>query len=322
MKDRILALLKEAEDFVSGERLSEILGITRSGVWKHINSLKEEGYVIESVRNRGYRLTEAPDRLDGAYISSLVKDCVAGSRIVTLETVDSTNEEVKRLARQGAESGLVVAAESQTAGKGRFSRSWSSGHDGGLYFSILLRTELPPADIASITLSTGYAVCLAIREYAGIDALIKWPNDIIVGSKKLCGILTEMAAQIDRIDYVVTGIGINVNNSSFPEEIADKATSLFLETGKTFDRSEFLACVLKKLDKVVGDFLVSLSIEDIEGFKSLCATMGRRVTVKRHAGDICGTACDVLTTGELVVRTEDGKEIIVNSGEVTVQGIY
>lgn len=322
MKGKIISLLKENGGYVSGEKISEELGITRSAVWKHINSLKEEGCIIDSVRNKGYRLISEPDNLDEKKIRGLLNVAMIGRDLITMKSVDSTNEEAKRLAHEGAPHGLVIASDRQTAGKGRFSRKWSSEPDGGLYFSVLLKPELPPSDIASITLSAGYAVCLAVREYTGLDAGIKWPNDVILGSKKLCGILTEMAAQSDRIDYVIIGIGINVNNISFPDEIAEKAVSLRMAAGSPIDRSEFFACVINKLDRVIGDFLISLSIDDIAHFKELCATMGRNVTVVRSGQEISGVACDVSPTGELIIRLENGKEITVTSGEVTVQGIY
>lgn len=322
MKARILSILKCADGYVSGESLSKVLGITRSAVWKHITALREEGYKINSVTNKGYYLENMPDILSSEAVTAGLETTLIGGRVITMKTVDSTNEEIKRLARQGAEEGILVTSEEQTAGKGRFSRVWKSGNDGGLYFSFLLKPDLPPADISSITLAAGYAVCLAIREYTGIDARIKWPNDIIVGNKKLCGILTEMAAQSDRIDYVIPGIGINVNNHKFPEDIAEKATSIYLETGKETNRNDLLREVIKKLDETISRFFVSLSIDDIEDFKNICATMGRTVTVTRSGQEITGTACSITATGELVITAKDGNELIISSGEVTVQGIY
>ena len=271
MKGKIISLLKENGGYMSGEKISEELGITRSAVWKHINSLKEDGYEIDSVRNKGYMLTAEPDHLDEEKIRSKLDVSAIGKRLVILKTVDSTNEEAKRLARSGGQHGLIVTSDSQTNGKGRFSRKWSSGPDGGLYFSILLKPDLPPSD---------------------------------------------------RIDYVIIGIGINVNNQSFPEEIAHKAISMRMALGRPIDRSDFFACVINKLDRVIGDFLISLSIDDIAHFKTLCATMNRTVTIVRAGQEITGTACDVSPGGELIVRLEGGKEITVTSGEVTVQGIY
>ena len=185
-----------------------------------------------------------------------------------------------------------------------------------------MRPDLPPADIASITLASGYAVCLAVRAFTGLPAEIKWPNDIIIGTKKLCGILTEMAAQSDKVDYVVIGIGINVNNRSFPAVIADKATSLAMESGHSWDRNALLGCVLRQLEEVLTRFFVSLSIEDVARFNELCATIGRNVTIKRGGRTIVGTARSVSAVGELLIATPEGRELSVNSGEVTVQGIY
>ncbi len=321
VKSKILLQLKKADGYISGEQLSSALGVTRSAVWKNIKALKADGYEIDSVRNRGYRLLSIPDLLNKDEIMNNTKTGLVGKRLVVLDSVDSTNEEIKRLAAKGEESGTIVAAERQTAGKGRFGRVWTS-ENGGLYFTLLLRPELPPNDISSITLAAGYAVCLAVREYTGLEAMIKWPNDIIIGSKKICGILTEMAAQSDRIDYVAIGIGININHESFPDEIAHKATSLFLETGSKLDRNKFFSIVIECLDRVLEKFLVSLSTEDIKLFKKMCATLDRRVTIRKNGADISGIASDITTSGELIVTKEDGEKITVNSGEVTVQGIY
>ena len=311
----------KADGYISGEQLSAQLGITRSAVWKYINALKKDGCMIDSVRNRGYRLVEAPDMLNVQEIMEGLKTEVAGKKLIVLDSVDSTNEEIKRLAAKGEPSGTIVAAERQTKGKGRFGRFWDSG-SGGLYFTLILRPELPPSDISSITLAAGYAVCLAVREYYDIDAKIKWPNDVIVGNKKICGILTEMAAQSDRIDYVAIGIGINLNHESFPQEISDKAASLRTITGKKTDRNDFFRTLITFLDRVLSRFLVSLSVEDTIRFREVCATIGRRVTVQRGNETISGIAEDISPGGELIVKNDKGEIISINSGEVTVQGIY
>ena len=156
----------------------------------------------------------------------------------------------------------------------------------------------------------------------GLDARIKWPNDIIIGNRKIVGILTEMAAQTDMLEYVIIGIGINVNNERFPEDITRKAGSIYLETGEKTDRNRLLHEVIKTLDAVLSSFMVSLYIDDMEGFRSLCATIGRSVSVKRGIAELCGTATDITATGELVIQDNDGHEYCINSGEVTVQGIY
>ena len=319
MKDRILSVLKNADGYVSGEDLSKNLGITRSAVWKHISQLKDEGYIINSVRNRGYKLENVFDMIDEKKLSFNAE--TLGMKIILLKSTDSTNSELKRLARVNSESGTVVCAYSQTAGKGRFGRQWNSD-TGGLYFSFILRADLPPSDIASITLAAGYAVCLAIRNYTGLDAKIKWPNDVIIENRKVCGILTEMAAQSDRMDYIIVGTGINLNNAAFPEEIRQKATSVFIETGKNTDKTDFFRTVLIYLDKVMTSFMISISLDDMDNFRKLCATLGRKVSVQRGEKVISGKAVDITPMGELVIETEDNTKISVLSGEVTVQGIY
>lgn len=321
MKDKVIEILSEAGDYVSGEELSRQLGVSRTAIWKYIKALREEGYEIGSSTNKGYILESCPERLDAEKVSGGAFFETVGTKIEIMDSVDSTNNEVKRRAADGAESGLIIAAERQTGGKGRLGREWCSD-EGGLYFTALLRPELPPTDIASITLAAGYAVCLAIRRATGLDARIKWPNDIVIGNKKVCGILTEMAAQSDMLDYVAIGIGVNVNHKSFPEEIGGKATSLLIETGESFDRNALLREMIYYLDAVLSSFLISLYIDDMDNFRGLCVTIGRQVSVTRNGAELTGTATDVNALGELIIRDSDGKEHTINSGEVTVQGIY
>lgn len=320
MKTKILRILEDTSDYVSGEELSKKLGVSRTAIWKNINALRSDGYVISSVTNRGYRLEEIPDLLDKDIISDSLNTSVIGKKIEVLKTVDSTNEEIKRRAANGEPSGLIIVAEEQTKGKGRLGKSWS-GNKGGLFFTALIRPDMSPSDISSITLAAGYGVCLAIREYTGLDARIKWPNDIIIGNKKIVGILTEIAAQTDKLDYAAIGIGINVNNN-FPDEISHKATSLYAELGKEINRNDFFRCVIKRLDKVISSFLVCMSIDDITSFTELCATIGRNVSVKRNGRLIDGKAIGLSKYGELIITDEAGENYIINSGEVTVQGIY
>lgn len=321
MKEKVLSLLKESGEYISGEQISEAFGVSRSAVWKAVKALRQEGYEIDSVTNKGYRLVKMPNILSSAQISQGLDTQLVGSRIAVIHTVDSTNDEVKRQAANGADSGLVVIAEEQTAGKGRLGRSWKSA-PGGIYFSILLRPELAPADVPGITLAVGLAVCLAIREFTGCEAMIKWPNDIIIGRKKICGILTEMAAQTDMVDYVVVGAGINVNNKSFAPEISQKATSLYIETGGELELSKLMQSVLKHIDERIGSYLTSVSIDDAKLYKSLCATIGRNVSLERGDKKIEGTATDITFDGKLIITLADGSTLEVGSGEVTVQGIY
>ena len=322
MKEQVLKMLEADGGYVSGEYLSRMLGVSRTAVWKVIKRLREEGYIIDSVTNKGYCLKGKPDFLDENIIGRDINTAVIGTKIEVLKTVDSTNEEIKRRASNGAKSGLIIAAECQTGGKGRFGRKWESESGEGIYFTFLLRPGLPPADIASITLATGYAVCEALREYSGVEAKIKWPNDIVINNKKVCGILTEMAAQMDMVDYVAVGIGINVNNKSFSEDIKWKSTSVFIETGKLTERNLLFREVIKKLDLIISEFLTGIPEERKTHFKELCITLGRSVTAMRGGTEIKGTAVDVSSGGDLIIRQSSGELVSVNSGEVVVQGIY
>ena len=247
---------------------------------------------------------------------------IIGKNLIVLDSVDSTNDYLKKLGNEGCENGTVVAAREQTKGKGRLGRTWQSKKDDGIAFSVLLRPNVAPSEVSAITPLAGLAVCKAIREYTKLDCVIKWPNDIIVGRKKLVGILTEMSAEFDAVEYVITGIGINVDHTSFPEEIAFKATSLLLETGRHVDKNEFLACVVEHIENEFVKNNLELTSTALSEYTDLCATVGRSVTFQRGTRRISGMAVGVSEHGELKVMMSDGTICLVNSGEVTVQGIY
>ena len=322
MQKKILDILLNADDFISGQEISENLGVSRQAVWKSINALKEKGYEIQSVTNRGYRLVSSPDYLNESSLKSLLHNKIIGKNLIVLDSVNSTNDYLKKLGNEGCENGTVVAAREQTKGKGRLGRTWQSKKDDGIAFSVLLRPNVAPSEVSAITPLAGLAVCKAIREYTRLDCVIKWPNDIIVGRKKLVGILTEMSAEFDAVEYVITGIGINVDHTSFPEEIAFKATSLLLETGRHIDKNEFLACVLEHLENEFVKNNLELTPTALSEYTDLCATVGRSVTFQRGTRRISGMAVGVSEHGELKVMMSDGTISLVNSGEVTVQGIY
>lgn len=322
MQKRILDILLNTDDFISGQEISEKLGVSRQAVWKSINALKEKGYEIQSVTNRGYRLVSSPDYLNESSLKTLLHNKIIGKNLIVLDSVNSTNDYLKKLGNEGCENGTVVAAREQTRGKGRLGRTWQSKKDDGIAFSVLLRPNVAPSEVSAITPLAGLAVCKAIREYTRLDCVIKWPNDIIVGRKKLVGILTEMSAEFDAVEYVITGIGINVDHTSFPEEIAFKATSLLLETGRHIDKNEFLACVLEHLENEFVKNNLELTPTALSEYTDLCATVGRSVTFQRGTRRISGMAVGVSEHGELKVMMSDGTICLVNSGEVTVQGIY
>lgn len=322
MQKKILDILLNADDFISGQEISEKLGVSRQAVWKSINALKEKGYEIQSVTNRGYRLVSSPDYLNESSLKTLLHNKIIGKNLIVLDSVNSTNDYLKKLGNEGCENGTVVAAREQTRGKGRLGRTWQSKKDDGIAFSVLLRPNVAPSEVSAITPLAGLAVCKAIREYTKLDCVIKWPNDIIVGRKKLVGILTEMSAEFDAVEYVITGIGINIDHTSFPEEIAFKATSLLLETGRHIDKNEFLACVLEHLENEFVKNNLELTPTALSEYTDLCATVGRSVTFQRGTRRISGMAVGVSEHGELKVMMSDGTISLVNSGEVTVQGIY
>ena len=237
MKHKILDILKGSEGYVSGEEISRSLNISRTAVWKHIKTLREDGYEISSSTNRGYRLGQS-DVISPEEITAALDTGFIGRSVFCLEETDSTNSECKR--HSDYPDGTVFTAEIQTGGRGRRGKEWSSPKGVGAWFSVLLKPDMRPEDVSKITLIAGLAVCRAI----GCGAMIKYPNDIVIGSRKVCGILTELSAEIDAVNYIVCGIGINVNTPSFDGELQERATSLFIETGKRHSRARVIAAVL------------------------------------------------------------------------------
>ncbi len=321
-KEDLLIYLTENGDYLSGEELSRIFGVSRSAVWKNINHLREDGYKIESVTNRGYKLISRPDLLTEAEIHKYLQTKVIGKNIYFYPVVDSTNEAAKKLANEGAGNGSVFIAEQQSRGKGRLGRNWISPPGEGIWFSVLLRTNVTPLQISNITLLAGLAVSKGIERCTGLKARIKWPNDVVIGTKKVCGILTEMAAEMERVNYVVIGIGVNANVPGFPEEISVKATSILLETGKPIRRAALLSEILVEFEKLYDTYFIRGEAGMLEEYKSYCISLGRTVGFIRNGEQITGTAVDITPSGELLVKCEGDSSFAVNSGEVTVQGIY
>ena len=322
MQEKILQMLRETGGYLSGEQISRQLGVSRSAVWKSINALRQQGYHIDSSTNKGYKLENVPDILTAPEIQHGLSTHTMGKQVIFLKEVDYTNEEAKRQGIQGAPEGTVCLAEHQTGGKGRLGRRWVSLPGEGIWMSILLHPGITPYEVSQITLLAGLAVCRAIRSVTGCDALIKWPNDIVIHGKKLVGILTELAAEADRINYAITGIGINVNQQQFPQEIAYKATSLFLETQHKWSRAPLVQKVLENFEDAYDSFLTEASFDFITPYKELCISLGREVSVQRGEQIIQGKAVDISRSGELVIETPQGHLYAINSGEVTVQGIY
>lgn len=330
MKKEILRILREADHgFVSGQSLCGSLGVSRQAVWKNIKQLKEYGYEIESVSGKGYRLLMTPDRFYGPEIESYLQADSFCQKIEYYDCVDSTNIRAKQLAEAGAKQGTLVLADRQTAGRGRRGRGWVSEAGVGIWMSLILRPRITPEHVSGMTLISAMAVNRAIRESCEVDCLIKWPNDIVLHGKKICGILTEMSAELNAIHYAVTGIGINANTKSFPPEIADVATSLYLETGRLVDRTEI---VVKFADLFGGYYARYIADGNLSAFVKeygeVLANKDKQVEIYHGMVEDAvpeqitrGIARGIDETGALLVEI-DGKQEAVTSGEVSVRGIY
>lgn len=318
-----LRLLRESGKNVSGQELCEHFGISRTAVWKMMNQLKEEGYEIEAVQNKGYRLLNEPDLVTKDELESRTHTKYVGQTVYYSREVDSTNTWAKRLAEEGAPNGTLTTAETQTAGKGRRGRVWKSPEGTSVSMTILLYPDLEPAKAPMLTIVMGLAVVQGVQRALGIDTKIKWPNDAVLNGKKLCGILTEMSAQIDYINYVVIGTGINVNQMEFPEEIAEIATSLAIETGHPVNRAKVVAAVLEAFEEDYEKFLEAGDLSGLkEAYEAVLANKDQPVRVLDPKEPFEGVALGITPTGELRVQKEDGTIAEVHSGEVSVRGLY
>ncbi len=327
MKEMILRLLSDGDDYVSGQEICERLGVSRTAVWKTINKLKEDGYGIEAVPNRGYRITYRPDRISPAEITARMETKRLGRDVRCFESVDSTNRVAKQLGEEGAAEGTLVVADEQTAGKGRSGRRWVTPKGSTIAMSLLLRPKIAPERISMVTLVMGMAVALAVRECTGAEALIKWPNDVVLSGKKICGILTEMSAEMNTemaiVHYIVIGTGININLKEFPEEIRETATSLQIELGREVERAAIIAAVMKHFERLYEQYISTADLSLLlDGYNALLVNRGRRVQVLDPAGSYTGQALAIDELGRLLVETEDGSVRKVFAGEVSVRGIY
>jgi len=315
----LLNFLRETDGFVSGENLGARLGLSRAGVWKRLRRLKSLGYLIEGEPRRGYRLLAAPDKLLGKEILYHLRTKTFRGPIYHFDTTVSTNDLAKKLGVQGAPEGTLVVAETQTGGRGRLGRSWHSPPGLGLYASLLLRPPLPPSELPPITLSTAVSLVRTLSRSVGLTPGIKWPNDLIVKGKKLGGILTEMETESDQIRYLIVGLGLNVNNADFPPELADTATSLFREKGRTFQRVPLLQAWLEEFENLYMQFLARGFPEILEEWKQHSVTLGKYVAVRQGARHLEGLALEVAPDGALLLETAAGEVMKATSGEITLE---
>jgi len=320
MKSEILRILRSQEGYVSGQSLCRQMKVSRTAVWKAINQLKDDGYGIRAVNNKGYYIETYPDVMNETELMSLMPADALFRHIHYYETVGSTNDEVKMLAEQGAPEGTVVIAGQQSSGKGRRGRAWSSPAGQNIYMSFLLRPQFEPSSASMLTLVAALAVREAL-EKQGLSPSIKWPNDIILSGKKVCGILTEMSTQMSWINYIVTGIGINVWQTDFPEDIRAVATSAVLEKKADYRRGQIAADVLMSFEKYFRQFekTCDLSLLKAEYDRHL-ANKDKEIRMTDMKGTRQGIARGIDAQGCLIAEI-DGRTEHIMSGEVSVRGV-
>ncbi len=322
LDEKILDVLRNNADFyISGEELCKLADISRAAIWKHIEKLREEGYDIEASPHLGYRLVSAPDRLIPSEIKWKLKTKVFGKEIISYRKVDSTNDAAYELAEKGLKEGTVILAEEQGSGKGRHGRVWLSPPKGGIYMSCILRPIMTPNEIPRITLLAAVAAAKSIRKSTGLSAMIKWPNDILIDGKKVCGILTEMKAEQDSVDFIILGMGINVTTpaknlprgaSSLKEELCHAGNAAELS------RVDIVRKVLEALEAEYNTLKENGFKPIIEEWKALSAMLGSRIKVIMQNRTFEGRAHNIDPDGALVVRLDSGVLEKVSSGDIVM----
>ncbi|MFO8009495.1 MAG: biotin--[acetyl-CoA-carboxylase] ligase [Dehalococcoidia bacterium] len=321
MKDRILERLQRG-GYVSGEELGRALGISRTAVWKHISRLKREGYRIHSIPSRGYCLASTPDRLFPQEIKAGLQTHTLGQEIIYFKEISSTQEAAKSFAERGNPEGTIIISEIQLGGKGRIGREWSSPA-GGIYFSIILRPDIRPTEASRFPLTTGLAVARAIEAMTDFHPQLKWPNDVIVNDRKVCGILTDLSAEMDRLNWIVIGPGLNVNTTrdSFPREVGETATSLFIEGGRQVSRVMLLQGILYELESLYEQYQAT-GFEPIrERWKARSNTLGAQVEITFGAERKSGRAVDIDPDGALILQKDDGSTERIVAGDVSLRNV-
>lgn len=319
MTEKILSKLLE-QGTVSGQTLSEEMGVTRAAIWKQMERLRRLGFQIEAAGRNGYRLVACPDVLMEPMIRLRLNTKWAGCDIRYFAELDSTNKYARTLAAQGAQAGTLVIANGQTQGRGRRGRGWISPMGDGIFMSLILRPKMHPSRVAKLSLLTAIAVAQGIADVTGLDARIKWPNDIVCGGKKVCGMLLEMTADEQCVHDVVAGVGINVHQKEFDPQISETATSLELLCGRFIRRSDVVCAFLRRFEELYE--LIEQDEEEImRRYRALSATLGQRVQVISLNGAFTGTAQDITDDGALRVLDEEGVLREVLAADVSVRGV-
>ena len=321
MREKILKVILDNEkEFISGEELSKKLGISRTAIWKHIRILRSQGYNIESVNKKGYRLVDEPtDLLNPQNIYRNLKTKFIGKNVLHFETIDSTNDYAKKIGNE-LRDGSVIISEEQTKGKGRLGRVWESKAGEGIWMSIILKPNIIPNKAPFITLIAGASIVKALN-ILGVDAKIKWPNDITINNKKLSGILTELSAEIERVNYIVVGIGMNVKDTDFEEELKDKATSLYKEN-YNLSRVDIVKEILCQFEKLYLDYIEK---DDKKEVLDICrqysAIINKEIYVIKNDQKELVDCIGINEEGNLIIKNKDGKFEEIMSGEVSIRGV-
>jgi BirA family biotin operon repressor/biotin-[acetyl-CoA-carboxylase] ligase len=328
MEKKILSMLRrepatdpESGSHVSGQSMSRRLGVSRTAVWKAVEALRQKGFDIVSTTGRGYSLAGGPDEIVGLDIEVGLNTRIVGRSVVSFECIPSTIDEAASMARDGAVEGTVVVAERQSGARGRLGRKWSSPGGVGVWTSIILRPAIPPRDAPKLTLLAAVSIATVLREQYSIGAEIKWPNDVLVADRKICGALTELLAEQDAVKYLITSFGLNVNQtrSKFPPEVRDIATSMRLESGRKLDRPEVFRRVLREFDKRYVGFTERGGGEILDEWRALSGTLGKRVTVQLGKERIEGVAKDIDDDGSLLLDTGSGPLRSIAYGDVSLR---
>ena len=321
MREKILEVILDNEkEFISGEELSKKLGISRTAIWKHIRILRSQGYNIESVNKKGYRLVDEPtDLLNPQNIYRNLKTKFIGKNVLHFETIDSTNDYAKKIGNE-LRDGSVIISEEQTKGKGRLGRVWESKAGEGIWMSIILKPNIIPNKAPFITLIAGASIVKALN-ILGVDAKIKWPNDITINNKKLSGILTELSAEIERVNYIVVGIGMNVKDTDFEEELQDKATSLYKENYNV-SRVDIVKEILCQFEKLYLDYIEKDDKKEVLGIcRQYSAIINKEIYVIKNDQKELVDCIGINEEGNLIIKNKDGNLEEIMSGEVSIRGV-
>lgn len=322
MREKILAILSERA-CISGEAIGQELGISRSAVWKHIKELRGKGYQIDSSPRLGYRLVKVTDLIVPEEIQRNLSTKFIGRNIIYRKEVSSTQDIASKHAINNAQEGTAIVAESQSAGKARRGRSWVSPSEGGIYVSIILRPDIRPVSAVQIPLVVGVALAKSIQKITSLKPEIKWPNDILINNKKVSGILAEISCEVDRINYILVGIGINVNTrmTELPSDVRVLATSISNECGREISRVELLRHFFTELETVYVNYLINGFSDIRQVWKRLTNTVGSKVKVIDGAQEIRGKALDIDENGFLIILTESGDTIRITGGDVSLRAL-